>query len=303
MKKLLPTVLLVLVLIAGWMYARSENFFREEEKPASALFTLQSGDVESFRIGSGEGAVELKRNGDGWEMVKPAAYPVQKYAADGLAESLADLKIKGVIDENPPGLADFGLDQPVQEVEARLKDGSAKKLLVGSPLPVAGTTYVKAADSAAVYEMADSVLNRLTKTAEDFLDKNVFAFQYDQIKSVEMEWRGGKWTLTKTEPAKKTYESAWKIGDKELKPEEGTAILDKLTFLTTDRLPKTKSEMDWTGAQLKLTVKQEAGGSETALAYTGKVDNELVRIAKSDGSWAYAVAASDIQAIFDLGSK
>lgn len=303
MKKLLPTLLLVLVLAAGYMYAKSENFFREEEKQASVLFTMAGTDVTGYRLGSGGDAVELKRNGDGWEMLKPAAYPVEKLAADGLAETLADLKIKETIDGNPGNLADFGLDKPAKEVEAVLKDGPSKKLLIGNPLPVAGTTYVKTADSAAVYEMEDSVLNGLQKTAEDFLDKNVLKLEYDQVKEVEVEWKGGRWTLTKSDLSQKAYESPWKLGNKELKPEEGTAILDKLTFLVTDRLPKARQDVDWNGAELKLTVKQETDGKETVLTYSGKVDNELVRMAKTDGPWAYAVPLSDIQALYELGNK
>ncbi|WP_438449326.1 DUF4340 domain-containing protein [Gorillibacterium sp. sgz5001074] len=303
MKKLLPTLLLVVVLIAGYVYAKQENFFREKAKPASVLFTLQSAEVTGVKLGTGDNAVEIKRKDDGWEMLKPAAYPVEKLAADGLAQSMADLKVKGVIDENPGSLADFGLDRPSREVEAALKDGSVRKLLVGSPLPVAGTTYVKAADRNTVYEMEDSVLSGVSKTAEDLLDKNVLKVEYDKIKSVELEWKGEKWTLTKSDLAKKAYESAWKLGDKELKPEEGGAILDKLTFLATDRLPKAKGEVNLAAAELKLTVKQEDGGQETVLSYAGKIDNELVRIAKDDGAWAYAVTVTDIQALYDMGKK
>lgn len=304
MRKLLPTLLLVAVLAAGYVYAKKENFFREEEKPAALLLALQSADVTGVRLGSGDNAVELKRKGEGWEMLKPAAYPVEKYTAEGLAESLADLKIKEVIEENPGSLADYGLDRPVQEVGATLKDGSVKKLLVGNPLPVAGTTYVKTSEGNAVYEVEDSVLSSVTKTADDLLDKTVLKLEYDKIMSVELEWKGEKWTLTKSDLTKKGYESAWKLGDKELKPEEGSAILDKLTMLATDRLPKARGEVDLASAELKLTVKQDDGsGKETVLSYAGKIDNELVRLAKDDSPWAFAVPVTDIQAIYDLGKK
>jgi hypothetical protein len=303
MKKLLPTLLLVLVFIGGYAYAKHENFFREKAKAAGVLFTMQSADVSGITLGTGENAVELKRKDDGWEMVKPAAYPVDKLSADGLAQSLADLKVKETIDENPGSLADFGLDKPANEVDVAMKDGSVKKLLVGSPLPVAGSSYAKTSDGNAVYEVEDSVLSSVTKTADDLLDKSVMKLEYDKIKSVDMEWKGEKWSLTKSDLTKKAYESAWKLGDKELKPEEGSAILDKVTFLSTDRLPKAKGEVNWTGAELKLTVKQDDNGKETVQTYTGKVDNELVRLAKDDGTWAYAVTVADIQALFDLGKK
>lgn len=299
MKKLLPTIILVLILAAGSWYAKSENFFREEEPSSPALFNLESSNVSGLKLAAGEETIELQRNGDGWDMVKPAAYPVEKLTADGVAQAFGELTYKEVIEENPGSLAEFGLEKPVQEVEAIMKDGSSRKLMIGNSLPVAGTTYIKMGDTPTVYEVEDSVLTRLTKTTEDFLDKTVLKLEYDQVKSIELEWKGEKWTLTKSDLTKKGYESAWKLGDKELMPEEGSGILDKLTLLSTDRLPKACSELQWDTAQLKLTVKQDNNGTETVLSYSGLIDNELVRIAKSDGPWAFAMTLTDIQAIAD----
>ncbi|MDF2924602.1 MAG: hypothetical protein K0R57_3516 [Paenibacillaceae bacterium] len=296
MRKFLPTLILLVVLIGGYMYAKSENFFREEEKTDPVLFTLQSAEVQELRLGSGETQTVLKRTADGWEMVKPAAYPVQKYSADSLAEAFAALQVKGTVDEAPGDLAEYGLAEPVHEVEAVLADGTTRKLLAGNPLPVAGTTYVKTADDDKVYEMDDTLLSGVMKTDEDFLDKTVLQLDYDKVSEIGFTWQGQSWSLVKSDPAKKAYESAWKLGDKELKPEEGSGVLDQLTFLATDRLPRAREELDWTAAEFTLVVKHNDG---TAVNYAGRLDNQLVRIAKDDGAWAFAVGATDIQAIAD----
>lgn len=293
MRKLLPTLLLVVVLAAGWAYARSENYFRKEAKQDPGLFTLQSADIKELRLGSGESLIALKRDGDSWIMSKPEAYPVQKLTVDAVAEALTGLKVKGIIDESPTDLAQFGFDKPTSQIEAVLSDGSVRKLLIGSALPVAGTTYVKAEDQPAVYEASDTLLSGLLKTAEDFLDKAVFKLEYDAVTSVELEWKGEKWTLTKSEPEKKAYESAWKLDGKELKPEQGSGLLDKLTFLATDRLPKARQDVAWSGAELSVAMKQ----GDRVSRYQGKIDNQLVRIAKEDGAWAFAIGASDMDEV------
>jgi hypothetical protein len=294
MKKFLPTLILLAVLIGGYAYAKSENFFKEEVKTDQQLFAVKSADVKELKLGIGANAVQLKRTADGWEMTAPEAYPVESYAADAVAESLGTLTVKGIVDEAPANLGEFGLDQPLQQVEAVLSDGSKKTVLIGNPLPVAGTTYMKTGDADTVYEADDTKLTNISKTAEDFLDKSVFKVEYDKVTALTLEWKGETWTLTKTDPAKKAYESAWKLGDKELKPEEGSGVLDQLIFLSTDRLPKKRSEVDWTAPELKVTLTQTEG---TPLVYEGKIDNQLVRVAKTDGAFAFALGASDMDAV------
>ncbi len=294
MKKFLPALILLAVLIGGYAYAKSENFFKEEVKTDQELFAVKSADVKELKLGTGANAVQLKRTADGWEMTAPEAYPVESYAADAVAESLATLTVKGIVDEAPANLGEFGLDQPLQQVEAVLADGSKKTVLIGNPLPVAGTTYMKTGDAATVYEADDTKLANISKSAEDFLDKSVFKVEYDKVTALTLEWKGETWTLTKTDPAKKAYESAWKLGEKELKPEEGSGVLDQLLFLSTDRLPKKRSEVEWTAPELKVTLTQTEG---TPIVYEGKIDNQLVRVAKTDGVFAFALGASDMDAV------
>lgn len=294
MKKFLPTLILVAVLIGGYAYAKSENFFKEAIKTDQELFSLKGADVKELKLGTGETAIQLKRTGSGWEMTAPEAYPVEQNAADAVAESFGTLAVKGVVDEAPANLGEFGLDHPVQQVEAVLADGSKKTLLIGNPLPVSGTTYMKTGDANTVYEVNDTTLSNIRKTAEDFLDKSVIKVEYDKVSAITLEWKGEKWTLTKSDPVKKAYESGWKLGDKELKPEEGSGVLDQLIFLSTDRLPKKREEVNWAASELKVTITRTEGDP---IVYEGKIDNQLVRVAKTGGAFAFAVGTADMDAI------
>lgn len=304
MKKFLPTIILVILLAAGFGYAKSQNFFKE--KPADqgkTLFSIKKDDITGLRIVGGSGPVELNKTGDKWVMVKPGAYPVSAVSAEGLAGTLPSLAYTEKIADNPSDLAGFGLDQPKQEIEAVLKDGSSKKLQVGNPLPVPGSTYVKFADAPAVYEVDDKALASIQADPLAYVDKSVFSLNYDKVKSVAVEWKGENWELVKSDLSKKAYESPWKIGSKELKPEEGSGILDKFSFLESETLPAAKPDSQWNSPELRITVKEDDNGKETVTTYLGKLEKDKVRIARDDGQWAYTIGADQVQAIFDQGKK
>lgn len=304
MKKFLPTIILVILLAAGFAYAKGQNFFKE--KPADqgkTLFSIKKEDVSGLRITGGSGAVELKKVESGWQMVKPVAYLVSAVSADSLVGSLPSLTYKDKITDNPSDLAAFGLNKPNREIEAVLKDGTGKKLQVGNPLPIPGSSYVKFADEPAVYEVDDKVLGSIQDDPLVYVEKSVFSLAYDKVKSVAVEWKGDKWELVKKDLSKKAYESPWTIGGKELKPEEGSGILDKLAFLSAEDLPTAKSDTQWNAPELKVTVKEDDSGKETEKTYIGKLEKDKIRIAKDDGQWAYTAGADQIQGIFDQGKK
>ncbi|WFR64795.1 hypothetical protein P9222_12415 [Paenibacillus amylolyticus] len=43
MRKWFPTILVVIVLIVGWVYAANQNYFREEEAVQAKLLGIETG--------------------------------------------------------------------------------------------------------------------------------------------------------------------------------------------------------------------------------------------------------------------
>ncbi|WP_409343835.1 DUF4340 domain-containing protein [Paenibacillus sp. MBLB4367] len=300
MKRYLPTVLLVIACLAGFWYANSESLFQNKDAAeVKQLVAVKGEDIQSVAFAAADSNVQLSRKGDGWEMVKPEAYPVETYEADNWVNGYMTLTYESKIDENAQDLAGFGLDKPAQQYDVTLKDGTVQKLLVGSPLPVAGTTYVKLGDSPVVYEVGDQQLQALVKQPFDFVSKKAVDFDYNKTTTVSIDWKGQKWQLDKVDKDKNAYEANWKLGDKELKPEEGSAVLDKLVGLQTEQMPKKATDVKSDAPELKLDIKETKDGKETVRSYTGKLDNNAVWLVSQDGAWAYAVRAEMIQQIYD----
>lgn len=310
MKRLLPTLILVIVCIVGFWYASSHSFFKEKAAEEKKLVTLKAADISAIQLQAKDAAstdspdaalkpTELAKKSTNWEMTLPAAYPVNSFSVDSWNEAYAALTYEGIVEENPTNLADYGLDEPKQFFQVTLKDGTTKKLLIGNTLPIEGHVYAKFADAPKVYDVTDQILAGLKKQPLDFLDKNAVKLTYDNVKSIQVEWKGAKWLLEKAQADKTVYESTWKLDGKERKANEGTAIMDKIVGLTTAVLPKAATDIKMDAPELKIIVTESNAGKDTLSTFTGKIDQDNVWIAKQGGVWAFTVPATAVQEAFD----
>lgn len=310
MKRLLPTLIVVIVCIAGFWYASSHSFFKEKAAEDKKLVTLKAADITAIQLQATDAAstnnqdaalkpTELAKKSANWEMMLPAAYPVNSFGVDSWNDAYAALTYESVVEENPTNLADYGLVEPKQFFQVTLQDGTTKKLLIGNALPIEGHVYAKFADAPKVYDVTDQALEGLKKQPLDFINKNAVKLAYDNVKSIQFEWKGAKWLLEKAQADKTVFESTWKLDGKERKANEGTAIMDKIVGLSTAVLPKAASEVKMDAPELKIIVTESSAGKDTISTFIGKIDQDNVWIAKQGGAWAFTVPATAVQEAFD----
>lgn len=307
MKRYVPTLVLVILCIGAFWYASSQNFFKEEEEVKAPLVTLQAGDAQSFSIKSGDASpIELARKDSGWAMTQPSPIPVNGFSADGWLEAFAGVTADKTIEENASDLAKYGLDTPIHEFKAKLKNGSEVSLQVGDPMAISGYYYAKTGGSNKVVQVGEQQLTSLAVTQMDFLNANPFQFDADKIVKLNAEWKGQKWVLTKNEPAKSIQDSAWKLGDKELKGVDAAAIPNHLLFnMMTQELTKPAEQVPIpdSAAVLKIELTETKDGKDTVTLYVGKVENDTVWLKKQDGGWAYALPAASVDEWFNKGKQ
>jgi hypothetical protein len=311
MKRLLPTLLLVIVCIGGFWYASSQSFFKDKTVVnEKKLVVLKAADIQAIQLQAKNALssvspdavfdlTELTKKAANWEMIKPAAYPVNSFSVDSWNEAYAALTYEGIVEESPTSLADYGLDKPQQYFQVTLKDGTIKKLLIGNALPIEGHVYAKFADAPKVFDVSDTLLAGLKKQPLDFVNKNAVMVKYDNVKSIQMEWKGAKWLLEKAQADKTVFESTWKLDGKERKANEGTAILDKIVALSTVVLPKAAAEVKMDEPELRITITESEAGKDTVSTFTGKIDKDNVWITKQGGAWAFSVPIASVQEAFD----
>ncbi|MCD1260779.1 DUF4340 domain-containing protein [Paenibacillus athensensis] len=299
MKRLWPTLLLVLVCAGGFWFASSKNFFREAEPKPQAFVTVKAEEVQSLSVESADNQVALQRKDSGWEMTKPGPAPVSANQAESWISSLGLVTQEKLVEEHPANLATYGLDKPLQTYRITLKDGTSKALLVGQPLPIQGYSYAKLEDAPGVYQVSDQSLGLLNHTPVDFIDAQPIAFDADKVQSAKLVWKGQTWLLTKSEKDKPAADAKWKLGDKELTGADASGLLNGLTFLRTSQLTKSVAEAPTAGGELSLEVTLDDNGSAKTQQYEGKLSDTLVWLSQQGGAWAYALTSEDVQKTAD----
>lgn len=300
MKRFIPTIILVIICIGAFWYASSQSFFKKEEvQTTKPLVTVKKEDITAVKLKNGTDLTEIQRKDGQWTMTQPSALPLSAFDTDSWTSAFVSLTQDGEVDANPADLSGFGLQTPTQEYEVALKDGSAKTVQIGAPLPIAGYYYAKLKDAPTVYKISETSVQSLAKKPIDFMQKMPIAVSYSDVQSVSLKWSGASKTLTKSDATKTASESAWKFGDKELTGSDATAVLDKILLLSTDQMAKPSSALKLDNPELKVELKLKKDGKDSMETYTGKVDGETVWIVKQGDTWAYAIPKTSIQEMFD----
>lgn len=300
MKRFIPTIVLVVVCIGAFWYASSQSFFKKEEDPNSKpqpLVTVKADDVTAFQVK--QGGMEVAKKDGKWAVTKPAAYPTNSYSGDSWTDAFAALTHDGEIEANPTDLSKYGLSNPEQEFGVTLADGSTKVVQIGNALPIAGHRYAKLKDAPNVYKVTDEQITSLQKAPIDFLEKSPFQMVYTDVSAVQMDWKGASKSMQKTDPAKSSTESTWKLGNQELQGKDVEPILDKMLLMSSDQMVKAVSELNMTAPEMKVQLKSTKDGKDTVANYVGKIDGDQVWIALQEGPWAYSMPVATIQELFD----
>jgi hypothetical protein len=304
MKRLIPTLLLVLVCIVAYWYASSHNFFREKKDEVKQLTaSVKKEDVQSFSINTPNGQIELQRSDKDWKMTKPSDIPLNVSSVEGWLDSFGLVTYEAKVEDNAADLAKYGLDKPKQTFKVTMKNGSAQTLLIGDPLPIQGYYYAKMDGSNTVYQVGEQQITSLGKTQVDFMQKSPVKFDYDKVTGMQLNWKGQKWALTKTEKDKSAAEAKWKLGGKELKGSDVSPILDKFLFLETQQVAKPASQVKIDSPDLYVELTETDNGKDKTTMYQGKIDGGNVWLVKQGDAWAYAIPTQSIQELADKGKQ
>jgi hypothetical protein len=165
--------------------------------------TPESVTAVRFKGPESDVPVELKRSGGRWT--------VNDYRADSSAvarfwESVATVEVGSLVGSNPANHPRLGVAaDSAWTLDVETPDG-ARNLLVGKSGTRYGTTYVRLPDAEGVYLLEGGLRPVITRSLDEWRNKQVARVDTSAVQTVEVEGDGGGWTIRRAD-------SSWVMAD------------------------------------------------------------------------------------------
>ncbi|MCM3134610.1 DUF4340 domain-containing protein [Paenibacillus polysaccharolyticus] len=316
MKKLIPTLVVVVILIAGWVYAANQNYFREEEAVQAKLLGISSADIQAITLhegtedksgtGSDSDAVSTLELKDGvWHMTEPKNYPLNEYSVGSWLDAMSSADQEMVVEESPKDVEKYGLGAAATRLDIKLKDGREFKIAIGSQLPAGDGHYVQVNSGAVVAVKNDAVTN-IALTRRQLLDTTPFNMDESNVRTLEWEGEASSWMLKASAEGDTASEHTWTLNGKSIKAEDAISLISQIKNLTTADDVRKASDVKDAIPRSTLSVQQQVNGKETTTVYrllTTSSEPDTIWVITPDEGWAYTMDAASLKEVEKVAEK
>jgi hypothetical protein len=263
----------------------------------------------------GSPTLAFAKKGNDWRLTKPYDAKAESNAVDGLVGKLAQLRMTAI--ETADGTKDlkkYGLDKP--QATATVGTGSSRATLALGSKKDDGTLYARDLSRPAIFTVEGSLLDDLTKKADDLRKKEIFEFRAFNAHSIEFTYAGKTFAFEKQKgqaPAAGADQSAppadvWKQTKPEAKDADQTKLTDLMTTLSNLKADKFVEKPLTSGEEFsftatfgnpeslqKETVKFRKSGNEAQAMLTGESGAAVVSTTDYDRAIAIVKGLAGIK--------
>jgi hypothetical protein len=188
----------LLVVVGGlaiWQVTKKSPYEHREDAKASPLPSMKKEDIDEIEIVEGaKPPVVLKKEGE-WKVVAPLVDRADQKAAEQAVETLATLKLGDVIAEKAESMEKVGMKEGETTKVTPKKGGKA---LV--TIQLGKTSNVRIGDAPQVWSTTNLKRFALVRETKMWRDRTIFAFQQDQIDTLEVDYGGTKVAVKREAP-------------------------------------------------------------------------------------------------------
>ncbi len=183
-RRLIPYAVVFLVLVATYAGLRWQQVQREAgEIKAKQVFAFKTGEISAITLKRPGGEIQLARQVKDWEITQPQQAKADAATVEEMLRQLANLEM--VRDLGPGDLKVFGLDQPALQVSF-IAQGEPHRLALGEVVPASQGFYARKDEAPGVFIIAAGARDSLNQQLFALRDKNLWAFNADQVKSLRI---------------------------------------------------------------------------------------------------------------------
>lgn len=310
----LVRILILAVLVAavgGYIYWH-ELPAAQKEAEKEKLVGVSDDAVTGIELTYPDRTIALAKTDGGWRLTQPIDAPADEPAVKSLVTAITGATVQKSLDDVPQGdLAPFGLEKPATTITLRTKDGPLPPIYVGKNTAIGAKTYVRKGQEGKIFLTASTIQTSINKQARDLRDKQLLAFQDDDVQRIEIA-KAGAPAVTLARKDKDT----WTIDPGDL-PADPTEVRSYLSSLRTTRAmdfpddaPSDLSKYGLDKPRLTVTIATgkdgavtqqilvggESGGDQSKQVYVKRASTPTVFAV---GEWAYRSLDKDAGALRD----
>jgi len=204
-KRYLNTLIALAVLAVLWGtityidWRKNRQASKVETPKEEKIFALDSKHITSvtFRPRAGD-TVTCQHDGGTWAIAEPRKLSADQGTLSTVLNNLTTATVDEVVDAHPSDLKQFGLNPPTYSLEIATDSTPPKiTLLFGDDTPTSGGFYAQVEGNPRVVTLASYLKSNLEKTLFDLRDRRALTLEADQLRKMEVNSKGKKWTLEK----------------------------------------------------------------------------------------------------------
>jgi len=259
-------------------------------------------DAERIEIRGPQGAVDLRRSGDGWVVASSADYPANEEQIDALLAKLAEVKKGNIASRNPESHAPLGVDgSGVITIVRGENDSVLVQLYVGARGPRGQSVFVRKEGMDEVFSVLDPDVARLCTPVRFvwFRDRDVLAFDHRLAQRIEIRQGSDLVVLERGDTGDWVETAPVEIGVDQKVVNNLARALGTLQF--TDVVQGTPDKLGFEPPAGEVRVVLDDGQSQ-AVTFGGKTGDGTLRFVKREGSPFTFLVSSKLDAqVFATG--
>ena len=241
------------------------------------LVRIDQDSISQVTVEAGGRTLGFERVNDDWTIVKPLELRADDFTVGDLVRAVRTAEMTEVLADSANG--DYSFGKPLATVTVTDESGSHELVVAKS----GDTYYARSSDQAGVYGVSSTLSESLDKPVDEFRNKKLFDFGFDDPERVEV--RDGEVAVTIVRSDDK-----WVLeshANREADSENVQTLIDRLRGLTATGFPSDAAadHAEYGLAPAAITAAVTPQGDEAA--------PEQVAVSSADSQPAYAARAGE----------
>lgn len=178
---------------------------------AKTIVNIKPADIASMTLKEkGAAPITLSQPSSGnWTITAPANYSADQNTVTEMASNLQPLKAQRVVEQDVSDLSEYGLTDPVFEIDIATQKNGVDQILFGGKTPTGDNDYVLKKGDPELYTVNDSVLTELNQSLVSLRDRRLIPVKASAVQhialihshqTVTFERTSGGWQMKKPQP-------------------------------------------------------------------------------------------------------